>query len=389
MPYSNVEMTPVVTKDEYTITYNLDGGSIEGKETYTVTDEDYTLPTPEKEGFLFIGWTYEGQEEPQQEVVIAKGSIGNKEYTANWQLDPRVKYEVQYYMQDINLEGYTVTEEKYLGEAFDEVTIESKSIIGFTFDSENENNIVSGTIVPDGSLVLKFYYNRNVYDITLNTNEGTINSEYKDKYIYEEEVVLPTDVTREGYEFEGWFEDAEFTKKVETIMAGSAGNKTYFAKWNKIEVDPEPVEDGIIKSEIYKIDSEEKIISFVRPETNLKTFLELIEAENATLRVLDLEDNEVTDETALIGTAYKLEVTLEDGTVEVYQIVVLGDIDGSGDIGITDISTLCFYIVGKYELSPIEFKAADVDSNGEVDITDLATLAQVFVGLVPIEILFS
>ena len=388
MPYSNVEMEPIVTKDEYNIIYNLDGGEIEAKDIYTVTDEDYTLPIPEKDGYVFIGWTSDEIEEPQEEVIIPQGSTGDKEYTANWELDSRIKYVAQYYMQNKTLDGYTIKEEKYRGEAFATVTIAPKTIIGFTYDSENENNKESGTIETDGSLVLKYYYNRNTYSITFNTNEGTINSEYPTSYVYEEEVILPTDVTREGYEFDGWYEDKELTKVALSIMPGSAGNKTYFAKWNKIETEPTPVEEAIIKSEIYRVNAEEKLVENVRPETDAKAFIEEIESdEEITVRILDRDGNEV-EETALVGTGYKIEITKADGTVEVYEIVVLGDIDGDGKIGITDISTLSLAIVGNVELTPIEAKAADLDYNGEIAITDLATLALVFVESVPIEDLY-
>ena len=70
----------------YTIIYNLEGGNITGeKASYTANDEDYTLPTPIKDGCTFIGWTGSNGETPQASVIISKGSTENKEYTANWE----------------------------------------------------------------------------------------------------------------------------------------------------------------------------------------------------------------------------------------------------------------------------------------------------------------
>ena len=68
----------VYTPIEYTIDYNLDGGSFDEKSikrTYTIEDEDYTPPAPEKEGFYFNGW------EPKS---IPSGSIGNITFNATW-----------------------------------------------------------------------------------------------------------------------------------------------------------------------------------------------------------------------------------------------------------------------------------------------------------------
>ena len=75
-------------QDEYTITYNLDGGtwpegSTNHPETYTV-DESYTLDNPEKDGYGFLGWTGTDLDEATLSAQIARGSTGNREYTANW-----------------------------------------------------------------------------------------------------------------------------------------------------------------------------------------------------------------------------------------------------------------------------------------------------------------
>lgn len=74
---------------EYNITLNLDGGSFESDvpSTYTFLDDDIIIPSPSKDGYEFIGWTGTGLSEPTKTVTIEKGSVGNKEYTANWESD--------------------------------------------------------------------------------------------------------------------------------------------------------------------------------------------------------------------------------------------------------------------------------------------------------------
>ena len=71
---------------EYTITMDLDGGSGQEKMVYTMTDEDFELPTPTRNGYEFVGWTGERITTPQTSVKIPKGSTGNKAYTANWKV---------------------------------------------------------------------------------------------------------------------------------------------------------------------------------------------------------------------------------------------------------------------------------------------------------------
>lgn len=70
---------------QYTITYNLDGGSITGqKTTYDIYTDTFTLPEPTKTGFTFEGWTGSNGDELQKTVTIEKGTKGNKEYNAHW-----------------------------------------------------------------------------------------------------------------------------------------------------------------------------------------------------------------------------------------------------------------------------------------------------------------
>jgi len=72
----------------------------------------------------------------------------------------------------------------------------------------------------------------NAYTVTLNTNGGTINSGNITEYTPGTAVTLPTDVTRAGYTFGGWYESSTFSgTAVTSISSTDTGNKTYYAKW--------------------------------------------------------------------------------------------------------------------------------------------------------------
>ena len=71
----------------YSITYNLNGGSLSGQKTsYTVADS-FTLPQPTKTGYTFTGWTGSNGTTPQKTVTVNKGTRGNLSYTANWEIN--------------------------------------------------------------------------------------------------------------------------------------------------------------------------------------------------------------------------------------------------------------------------------------------------------------
>ena len=76
------------------------------------------------------------------------------------------------------------------------------------------------------------YTNTPTFTVTLHTNEGTINSGNVTTYTYGIGVTLPTDITREGYTFGGWYDNSELTgDAVTAISTTDMGDKEYWAKW--------------------------------------------------------------------------------------------------------------------------------------------------------------
>ena len=81
----------------YTITYNLDGGTVATANPiiYSEDTASFTLNNPTKTGHTFIGWTGSNGNSPQTTVTIANGTTGNKTYTANWLSEYRyIKIEI-------------------------------------------------------------------------------------------------------------------------------------------------------------------------------------------------------------------------------------------------------------------------------------------------------
>ena len=77
--------------DEYVISYELNGGiNHEENPVKYYEDQEITLKKPTKEDYIFLGWTGSNGVTPQEFVTIAKGSSGDKNYVANWKLDPEV-----------------------------------------------------------------------------------------------------------------------------------------------------------------------------------------------------------------------------------------------------------------------------------------------------------
>ncbi len=66
---ANTDVKVVRTPIDYSITYELDGGTNapENPDSYTVEDAIILMP-PTQNGYTFVGWTYNGQTDPQKKI---------------------------------------------------------------------------------------------------------------------------------------------------------------------------------------------------------------------------------------------------------------------------------------------------------------------------------
>ena len=216
---------------EYNITMDLNGGSGQEKVVYTMTDEDFELPTPTRNGYEFVGWTGERITTPQTSVKIPKGSTGNKAYTANWKV---IEYTITL---DTN-GGPAVSPIKYTVE--DSFTLPyplrpGYEFSGWTLDGSGMLPFTPLIIYPGttGDLHYKAEWRLAEYTITMDLDGGS----GQEKVVYtitDEDFELPTP-TRNGYEFVGWTGERITTPQTSVkIPKGSTGNKAYTANWKVI-----------------------------------------------------------------------------------------------------------------------------------------------------------
>ncbi len=220
---------------EYNITMDLNGGSGQEKVVYTMTDEDFELPTPTRHGYEFVGWTGEGITTPQTSVIIPKGSTGNRTYTANWEI---ITYNIFLYKGD-GSEAETI---HYTVETPD-FALQPPTRTGYEFlgwqrldgyaPGEKQMNVT----IPKGTTGDRTYtgcWQAIEYTITLDTSGG--NALDAISYaVTSSPITLPTPV-RTGYTFLGWTGERITTPQTSVkIPKGSTGNKAYTANWQVIK----------------------------------------------------------------------------------------------------------------------------------------------------------
>lgn len=221
---------------EYNITMDLNGGSGQEKVVYTMTDEDFELPTPTRNGYEFVGWTGERITTPQTSVKIPKGSTGNKAYTANWKV-------IRYTITLVTNGGPVIASIRYTVE--DSVTLPipperpGYEFAGWVLDGSGQFPSTP-MIIPAGSTGDRLYkaeWRVATYTITYvshgkayNWVQYTINNQvYFGTPEEDPSYYLP------GYTFVGWkIDGVEGTPRSYMLPKGSYGNRTATMLWEPI-----------------------------------------------------------------------------------------------------------------------------------------------------------
>ena len=208
MPAEDVTITAQWKINQYTITFNTDGGT-----PVTPITQDYgtdiTAPAdPTKTGHTFAGW---------DKTIPATMPAENMTITARWQVNT-------YHISFIDRQKEEMSADYEYGTEINVPIIKDESNEGYHFIgwSETEDGDVIGlTTMPARNLTLYARWSANEYTITFNTDGGTeIPAITQD---YGTEIIMPADPTKIGYTFAGWDKDIPVTMPAENV--------TITAKW--------------------------------------------------------------------------------------------------------------------------------------------------------------
>ena len=196
-------------KMTYNAIFTVDGAQYEVVPT-KVGEQIVAPKDPAKEGYVFKGWDKE----------VGKMGVEDITFAAQFEEASGIAYTVEVYTMDVN-GNYGAAETKTLyGTTGAQVTADTTAAEGFTFD-ESAANVVSGTVAADGSLVLKVYFARNQYKLTVDGAESEV--------YYGAALDIATPAAREGYTFIGWNVDVPATMP--------ASDLTLVSQWSENDAD--------------------------------------------------------------------------------------------------------------------------------------------------------
>ena len=182
------------TPKNYKISFDSQGGNtLDAKEvTYDQTYGD--LPTPTRQGYTFTGWYLNNTHITSQSKVQIMQDTTLK---ASWKANEHTVYQVNHYQENLDNDGYTLVDNQQLnGTTNSQVTPNTHLYDGFKSPSKKEV-IIKG----DGTTVVNYYYQRNLYALTIDGDSGIVSSSGQGNYRYGQNASFNVEV-KEGYTFD-------------------------------------------------------------------------------------------------------------------------------------------------------------------------------------------
>ncbi len=223
MPAEDITLYAKWDVNQYTITFNSNGGT----EVSTISQDYNTTVTapdePEKAGYTFVGWY--SDEDLTHSYTFTTVPAEDITLYAKWLVNPTT----------INFESNGGTEVSSITQEYNSTVIapNNPTKTGYTFDgwyTDNNtflNEYIFDTMpVEDITLYAKWIINE--YTISFESNGGSeVDSITQD---YNTSLIEPNIPTRTYYTFEGWYSDEALSNPF-TFATMPAENITLYAKW--------------------------------------------------------------------------------------------------------------------------------------------------------------
>lgn len=173
-----------------------------------------------------------------------------------------------------------------------------------------------------------------------------------------------------GYIFQGWYEndvkifDAESTYSF--LVTSSRTLEARFVPLDTCDIEPVPTKPGVV-------DKENKYLRGIEPCGAVQDYFMV--TNGGSLRLIpDKYDY-------AFGTGTQVQLLSENGTiVDVYTVVILGDINGDSAVDAFDAAVLSLYLGGFAQLDLAYLEAADLNKDGTIDERDYQTLRNMLSG---------
>lgn len=296
-------------------------------------------------------------------------------------------------LMSINIYSNAADETASIGLESDSSSIEQNSTINIQVKIKNQT-------IPVSAFDAFLNYDENIFekvgqaDITTNINGDEI-----DTFTYYKETKKLIMTFNEPLENIDTIINIKMRVKSDAVFTEGENVEVYLNKASLYNVDTDtylleevmseklmlkginPTTDDLyLSTEKYKIgendtqnyEEGDKYIYRISPKTTITEFLANL-STNGNIRVYNADGEEETNYDEFIGTGMKLQVTKDDKVIEV-TVIVLGDINGNGEVGGDTLTALRGILYEDIEVSEIYLKALDINANQTIEGDDLTLI---------------
>ncbi|WP_168736000.1 InlB B-repeat-containing protein, partial [Cohnella fermenti] len=217
--------------NSYTVTFDPNGGSFSGSEVTVEHGQTIAEPTePTRVGYAFEGWYVDPADETGEWDFDAAPVVEDMTLYAHWTLN---SYTVTFDPNGGSFSGSEVTVEH--GQTIAEPTEPTR--VGYAFegwyvdpaDETGEWDFDAAPVVED--MTLYAHWKLNSYTVTFDPNGGSFSGS-EVTVEHGQTIAEPTEPTRVGYAFEGWYVDpADETGGWDFDGDTVSGDMTLYAHW--------------------------------------------------------------------------------------------------------------------------------------------------------------
>lgn len=228
-------------KNMRTISFDSCGGSAVKPITLAPGSKITPPEVPTRVGYTFVHWAKTSLNSWMTNYTIPttmpdkfelNGDLSNSiTLYAYWEANRNTPFTVNHYQKQLDGKYKLIYTYKLTGETNESIYYHHRNVVkeyeGFQAGRYDQKL----TIAPDGSTVVNVYYDRYAYRTNWECYDG---KRIYTNTTYEAKVYAP-DVSREGYEFAGWYADKALTQEVdfgsENGPTAPAKTVSYYAKW--------------------------------------------------------------------------------------------------------------------------------------------------------------
>ncbi len=189
-------------RNTITYTFNADGGNWNGSTVDVVVEGRFgaAVSAPveglQKTGYTFVQWN---------NTVPSIFGASNLSFTAGWAANTDTVYKVEHWQQNVDDDEYTMIAEdtqSLTGTTEGQTVASAKAYAGFT-----AKPFTQGVIAPDGSTVVKVYYDRNLITYRFSGGGGKWENNIGIQTLdgrFGTTVIIPANPVLTGYTFAHW-----------------------------------------------------------------------------------------------------------------------------------------------------------------------------------------